>query len=197
MTLRRDPDFLIRAFLAEGQTELPDRAFDAVRLEIHGTRQRVVIGPWRDLRMSNLARIAIGAAAVVLVAVVAFNLTRPGVSGPGAPSPSPSAVSSPSASPSASGTRLHVAGAPCARDLRDQPDLVARSRLQLHGAGGLGQPRHRGHQGQPDGGPVLHRRERRRRTSAGKRWLTRRSRRPRQSRTPCRAWSPSTPLPGR
>ena len=31
MTAPRDPDRLIRAFLDEGPTELPDRAYDAVR----------------------------------------------------------------------------------------------------------------------------------------------------------------------
>ena len=45
MTARR-PDELIDAFLEEGRDDLPDRVFDAVRGEIHRTRQRVVIGPW-------------------------------------------------------------------------------------------------------------------------------------------------------
>ena len=31
MTARRDPDRLIHAFLMEGQTELADQVFDAVR----------------------------------------------------------------------------------------------------------------------------------------------------------------------
>src|SRR6185369_13279896 len=60
-------DDLIRAFIAEGREELPDRAFDAVRGEIHRTRQRVVIGPWREPQMSNLAKVALAAAAVVAV----------------------------------------------------------------------------------------------------------------------------------
>ena len=61
MTAPRETDRLIRAFLHEGGTELPDRAFDAVRRDIHRTRQRVVIGPWREPDMSNLARVAIAA----------------------------------------------------------------------------------------------------------------------------------------
>ena len=60
-------DDLIRAFIAEGREELPDRAFDAVRGEIHRTRQRVVIGPWREPQMSNLAKVALAAAAVIAV----------------------------------------------------------------------------------------------------------------------------------
>jgi hypothetical protein len=99
-------DDLIRAFLAEGRDELPDRAFDAVRGEIHQTRQRVVIGPWRQPHMSNLTRVALVAAAVVAVVIGAIRLL-PTTSGPGgplpsvAPSPSPSATPSGSAAPSA------------------------------------------------------------------------------------------------
>ena len=64
MTSMHDPDRLIRAFLDEGQTELPARTYDAVRDHIERTRQRVVIGPWREPDMSNIARIAVAAAAV-------------------------------------------------------------------------------------------------------------------------------------
>jgi hypothetical protein len=96
MTAPRDPDRLIRAFLGEGQTELPDRTYDAVRSEIDRTHQRVVIGPWRAPHMSNFARIAIMAAAVLAVAVLGVNLVRPGMLNPiGAPSPSPSPTASP------------------------------------------------------------------------------------------------------
>ncbi len=64
MTARRDPDQFIKAYLEEGLTELPDRAYDAVRSEIDHTRQRVVIGPWRVPNMNNFARFAIAAAAI-------------------------------------------------------------------------------------------------------------------------------------
>jgi hypothetical protein len=85
MTARRDPDQLIRAFLDEGWNELPDRAYDAVRADIEGTRQRVVIGPWKEQHIMNAARFALAAAAVVLVAVVGIRFV-PGLinSGPGA-----------------------------------------------------------------------------------------------------------------
>lgn len=92
------PDELIRAFIAEGREELPDRAFDAVRGDIHRTRQRVVIGPWREPQMSNLAKVALAAAAVVAVLFGASRLL-PSESGPGAtqPSPTPTPTVSPSA----------------------------------------------------------------------------------------------------
>lgn len=95
-------DDLIRAFIAEGREELPDRAFDAVRGDIHRTRQRVVIGPWREPQMSNLAKVALAAAAVVAVLFGASRLL-PTDSGPGAtqPSltPSPAVTPSPATTP--------------------------------------------------------------------------------------------------
>jgi hypothetical protein len=107
MTAARDPDRLIRAFLSEGQTELPDRAYEHVRRTIDRTRQRVVVGPWREPRMSSFIRAAIAVAAVVVAAVVGFNLgPGPGVGGhTGAPpsaSPSPLVSPSPSEVPSSS-----------------------------------------------------------------------------------------------
>jgi hypothetical protein len=101
MTAHRDPDRLIRMFLSEGQTDLPDRAFDAVRRDIHRTRQRVVVGPWREPDMSTLARVAIAAAAVVVLGVAWVNLgPRQGVGTSPTPTPSPSASPSASAQPS-------------------------------------------------------------------------------------------------
>ena len=73
MTAARDPDRLIQAFLAEGQTELADRVFDAVRRETHHTRQRVVLGRLTEPDPSMLTRLAV--AAVVVVAIVATLLT--------------------------------------------------------------------------------------------------------------------------
>ena len=57
MTAPRNPDRLIRAFLAEGQDELPDQVYDAVRDRIEQTNQRVVIGPWRTPFVNNFLRI--------------------------------------------------------------------------------------------------------------------------------------------
>jgi hypothetical protein len=97
------PDELIRAFIAEGREELPDRAFDAVRGDIHRTRQRVVIGPWREPQMSNFAKVALAAAAVVAVLFGASRLL-PSAAGPGStvapPTPSPTATPTDTAAPS-------------------------------------------------------------------------------------------------
>ena len=102
MTAPRDPDRLVRAFLEEGPDQLPDRSYDAVRSHIDRTRQRVVIGPWREPRMSNIARIAIAAAAVLVVAVLGYNFLpgNGGIGGPH-PSPSPSPTLAPTPSPAA------------------------------------------------------------------------------------------------
>ena len=70
MTAPRDPDRLIRAFLDEGRTELPDRAYDAVRAEIDRTRQRVVIGPLERAADAEVATFAIAAAAVLMVGAI-------------------------------------------------------------------------------------------------------------------------------
>ncbi|HEX5013153.1 MAG TPA: hypothetical protein VFV72_03260 [Candidatus Limnocylindrales bacterium] len=99
----RHPDELIDAFLDEGRDDLPDRIFDAVRGDIHRTRQRVVIGPWREPHMSNVARVALAAAAVIAVLVGASRLL-PSAPGPGSvqpsPTPTPTAVATPTVTPS-------------------------------------------------------------------------------------------------
>jgi hypothetical protein len=101
MTAPRDPDVLIRAFLDEGQTDLPDRAFDAVRSDIHETRQRVVIGPWREPNMSIFARVAIAAVAVLAVGLAWVNFgPAPGIGTAPTPTPSPTATPSPRSLPS-------------------------------------------------------------------------------------------------
>lgn len=105
MTTPRDPDRIIRAFLDEGLTDLPDRTYDAVRSEIDRTRQRVAIDPGRlfDI-MNTYLKLGIAAAAVVVIAIVGINLVGGrGIGGPAAtptPSPSPSVLPSTTPSPS-------------------------------------------------------------------------------------------------
>jgi hypothetical protein len=93
MTAPRNPDTLITAFLAEGQEELPERAFDAVRRDINRTRQRVVIGPWREPQLSTITRLAIAAAVIVAVGVAWINFAPTGnIGGPPTPVPTASPV---------------------------------------------------------------------------------------------------------
>jgi hypothetical protein len=111
MTAPRDPDRLIRAFLEDTGTDmLPDRAFDGVRRDIHRTRQRVVLGPWREQDMSNIARYGVIAAAAVLLVGAGVVLLRPASAGPAAPaSAAPPASVAPSASPAPSPSEAAVA----------------------------------------------------------------------------------------
>ena len=104
MTSPRDPDQLIRSFLADGPTEFADRSYDAVRADIERTRQRVIFGPWREPRMNAIMKVAIAIAAVVIVGVVGISLLPKsgGVGGNPAPTPTTSPSPQPTPSPTAS-----------------------------------------------------------------------------------------------
>jgi hypothetical protein len=101
MTAPRDPDRLINAFLMEGQTDLADPIYDAVRATIDHTHQRVVVGPWRLPIMNKFVPLGAGVAAVVVALLVGTRLLGPPAPGGvgGGPSVQPSVQ--PSATPSA------------------------------------------------------------------------------------------------
>lgn len=91
MTEPRHLDARIAEFFRTTQPDLPDRAFDAVRRDLHRTRQLVVVGPFRE--PSSLPRARYGVAAVVVLALGIVTLSLRSVGGPGGlPSPSPSAA---------------------------------------------------------------------------------------------------------
>jgi hypothetical protein len=99
MTAPRDRDARIEAFFDTSQPDLPDRTFDAVRRDIHRTRQLVVLGPLRGPDPIVGARFAAVAVVVLAVGIGLLNL-RP-VVGPGGSAPTPTVVPSPTVSPSA------------------------------------------------------------------------------------------------
>jgi hypothetical protein len=103
MTTKHDADQRLQAFLEAGPTQLPDRTYDAVRAEIEHTRQRVVLGPWRNPEMSMLLRSALVAAAVIVLAFGATRLLPAGtnVGGQTSDTPGPSTTPTPTPSPSA------------------------------------------------------------------------------------------------
>jgi hypothetical protein len=108
MSAPRDLDRLIQSFLVDGPLELPEPSYNQVRDRMEKTRQRAFIGPWRTSDVSNLLKIGLAAAAVVVIAVVAFNLL-PGSSAPGgepSATPEPTATPEPSPSPTASAPPL-------------------------------------------------------------------------------------------
>jgi hypothetical protein len=100
----RDTTRIVRSWLDEGVTALPDRVLDAVLDRVPATRQRRSWWPARRFAdMNSLAKFSIAAAAVVVVAVVGINLL-PSSGGVGVqpPSASPSLSPSPTLSPSLS-----------------------------------------------------------------------------------------------
>lgn len=97
MNARRDPDRLIHAFLMDGQTELADQVYDAVRSGIERRRQRVFIGPWRTPVMNKLVPIGLGVAAVVGVLFLGSQFIGTPNGGIGGPSGAPTATAQPTA----------------------------------------------------------------------------------------------------
>jgi hypothetical protein len=96
MNTSREPDALLRAYLAEGMDVLPDRVVDAVLDEVHHTRQRVVIGPRRTpFMLRNVLAAAVIAALVIGTGSLLGAFNPRGDVG----NPSPSAVPSPSSAP--------------------------------------------------------------------------------------------------
>jgi len=88
MTQRRDPDVLLSAYFTAPTPELPERVFDAVRRDIHGTRQRLVVGPWREPDARVLPR-ALLIAATILLVVSLWILIVPVLGPAGGPTASP------------------------------------------------------------------------------------------------------------
>jgi hypothetical protein len=107
--MTRDDDFIgqLEGYLDEyeGLTLLPDAIRDTVRAQLPTTRQIGLLpGPMRYLNfMSKPIQFAVAAAAVLLIAVVGYQLLlRPNIGGPGqTETPQPSSTPSSSASASA------------------------------------------------------------------------------------------------
>ena len=98
MSAERHMTRIVRSWLRTDEHESADRVLDDVLALLDATPQRRLVWPTRRFAdMNNFAKLAIAAAAVVVLAVAAINfLPRGGVGGSGAsPSPSPSAKPSP------------------------------------------------------------------------------------------------------
>lgn len=91
---------IVRSWLEDGSTALPDRVLDVVLAELPSVpQQRRLWSPRRNTRMSQFVKLAAGAAAVIAVVVVGVSVL-PRDSSVGTPTSLPSA--SPSTLPSAS-----------------------------------------------------------------------------------------------
>jgi hypothetical protein len=96
MTTERDVTRIVRSWLEDGVTTLPDRVLDQVLDQLPATPQRRPM--WRARRiasMNNFAKLGV-AAAVVAAAVVGLTVLPSNAPGPGASSePTPSPTASP------------------------------------------------------------------------------------------------------
>lgn len=83
MSTDRETTRIVRSWLDEGVTELPDRVLDTVLDAVPSTPQRRAAWPaWRTPVMNNIVRVGLVAAAVVAIAFLAINLL-PGIGGLG------------------------------------------------------------------------------------------------------------------
>jgi hypothetical protein len=102
MSTDRDTTRIVRSWLRTDEHESANRVVDDVLALLDTTPQRRSWWPARRISdMNNLARLAIAAAAVVVVAVVGINML-PGSGGVGGSGPTPVASPSPTTAPSAS-----------------------------------------------------------------------------------------------
>ena len=96
MSTERDVNRIVRSWMEEGVTALPDHVLDAVLDQVPATPQRRPAWPaWRDPFMNKFVAIGLGAAAVVLALFIGAQIlggTTPGGPGP-VETPSPSATS--------------------------------------------------------------------------------------------------------
>jgi hypothetical protein len=104
MSAERDMTRIVRSWLRTDEHESADRVLDIVLSDLDTTPQRRSWWPaWRIAHMNTFTKLAIAAAAVVVIAVVGINLLPAGGAiggGPGlSPSPSPTLQPSPSPTP--------------------------------------------------------------------------------------------------
>jgi hypothetical protein len=113
MTDDRELSLILDRWLSDGPTEMPDRVIDVVAIGISRQRQRPAWRlDWRHFSMNSLAKAGVAIAAVVLVAVVGYNLL-PGSTRFGGPAPSqaptqPPPSATPTATPSAAASATAV-----------------------------------------------------------------------------------------
>jgi hypothetical protein len=100
MSTDRDTTRVVRSWLEEGVTALPDRVLDAVLDQLPATPQHRLLGRLRrSFQMNSPVRFAIAAAAVLAVALVGYQLLPSNTGDPGG---RPSALPSPTTSPTTS-----------------------------------------------------------------------------------------------
>lgn len=101
----RNLDQLLNAWMDLGPSSAPDRVADAARLEARTTSQTAIPMWWPPRRlplMNNTVRLALAAAAAVVVALLGYSFfLAPNVGAPGPDDPSPTLAASPNLLPRA------------------------------------------------------------------------------------------------
>jgi hypothetical protein len=100
MSTDRDTTRIVRSWLEEGATSLPDRVLDAVLDQVPATPQRRARWlAWRVFDMNATIRLAIGAAALVVAAIIGFSVLPSGSGVGGGPAATPTPVPTPTPTP--------------------------------------------------------------------------------------------------
>jgi hypothetical protein len=113
MTAPRDPDRLVRAYLADGPAELSPRLAQAIRDDVQRTNQRASRRPWRMPPMPRLLIVLAPVAALILVVgalALGGGASNPPPVAPPQPSPAASAAAVASDSPEPESTPVVAAG---------------------------------------------------------------------------------------
>ena len=90
MSTNVDLDRALRDYLADGPVRLPEGAYAAVSQRLPRTRQRAVIGPWREPSMLRIFAVLAAALLVVALAVVGFGALNQSTPTTPTATPSPS-----------------------------------------------------------------------------------------------------------
>ncbi len=101
MTRERDIERLLDAWFADGPAQLADHVFDEAVGRVHRQRQRPAWRfLWKELHVTTQLKVALGAAAVIVVFVAGFAMLGPGGRIGGVDLPTASPAPSPSRTPS-------------------------------------------------------------------------------------------------
>jgi hypothetical protein len=127
MNQRSDIDRLLRHWMDDGPTRMPDRIVDVVADRISAQRQRRSWRLVRRLLMNPLLKLGAAAAAVLVIALVGWNL-MPRDPSIGGPSPAKSPTLTPSPTPGSTPMALHegqlLAGRYLVQPFSDLPSLT-------------------------------------------------------------------------
>ena len=100
MSTERDVNRIVRSWMEEGVTALPDHVLDAVLDQIPATPQRrSAWSAWREFHMNKFVAMGLGIAAAVVALLIVGQFLGPNVGGPPAETPTPSVAPSVTSAP--------------------------------------------------------------------------------------------------